>query len=163
MADVMDGADPRSQGKMLKKLVIAVALPLGAGAIAACGSAGPTTFEEVNSAVPPLTPDLEGHLERRSGTQQSHRASVSKSISWSTGPVAPTRSSNAGRGRISHAAKPRGERASRSIRSFAGITFWAFGRVKVTAVVIALSVAVLVAGCGGTSHSGPPTFAHLAD
>jgi hypothetical protein len=35
--------------------------------------------------------------------------------------------------------------------------------VKVTAVVIALLVAVLLAGCGGANHSGPPTFAHLAD
>ena len=60
----MDGADPRSQVMVLIKLVIAVALPLVAGAIAACGSAGPTTFEEVNSAVPPLITDLEGHLER---------------------------------------------------------------------------------------------------
>jgi predicted small lipoprotein YifL len=50
---------------MLKKFVIAVALAVVAGTVAACGSAGPTTFEEVNSAVPPLTPDLEGHLERR--------------------------------------------------------------------------------------------------
>jgi predicted small lipoprotein YifL len=49
---------------MLRKLVIAVTLPLLAAAIAACGSAGPTTFEEVNSGVPPLTNDLKGHLER---------------------------------------------------------------------------------------------------
>ena len=35
--------------------------------------------------------------------------------------------------------------------------------MRVTAVAIVLSVALLVTGCGGTSHSGPPTFAHLAD